>query len=137
MDNKVYSAFFRELQPYNFSQIKEKLDIEDDEQLKKLIRTMKAYNILKTVSSEKLDYENRPEQSREAHFAKEEKRLRYETLREKFLRAYAERLVRGWPGPPDPPTNHPKQQKGLGIAFAVSRPFDQGKIAEKEGSSQF
>ena len=62
MDNKVYSAFFRELQPYNFSQIKENLAIEDDEQVKKLIRTMKAYNILKTLSSEKLDYENLSDQ---------------------------------------------------------------------------
>ena len=30
---------------------------------------------------EKLDYENNPEQFREAHFAKEEKRLRYEYLK--------------------------------------------------------
>lgn len=58
----VYSAFFRELQPYNFSQIKEKLAIIDDEQVKKLIRTMKAYNILKTVTSEKQDYENLSDQ---------------------------------------------------------------------------
>jgi len=33
---------------------------------------------------EKLCYENNPEQSREIHFAKEEKRLRYEYLREKL-----------------------------------------------------
>lgn len=62
MDNKVYSAFFRELQPYTFSQIKESLGIDDYEQLKRLIRTLKAYNILKTVKSEKLDYENLSDQ---------------------------------------------------------------------------
>ena len=33
----------------------------------------------------KLDYENRPEQLRSVHFMKEEKRLRYELLREKLL----------------------------------------------------
>jgi len=33
---------------------------------------------------EKLDYENNPEQFREVHFAKEEKRLRYEYLKEKL-----------------------------------------------------
>ena len=32
-----------------------------------------------------LIYENNPEQSREVHFAKEEKRLRYEYLKTKFL----------------------------------------------------
>lgn len=32
-----------------------------------------------------LNYEDNPEQFREVHFAKEEKRLRYEYLREKFL----------------------------------------------------
>ena len=62
MDNKVYSAFFRELEPYNFSQIKQKLAINDEEQVKKLIRTMKAYNILKTVTAEKQDYENLSDQ---------------------------------------------------------------------------
>ena len=36
---------------------------------------------------EVLDYENNPEQFREVHFAKEEKRLRYEYLREQ-LRKY-------------------------------------------------
>lgn len=38
---------------------------------------------------EKLDYENNPEQFREVHFQKEEKRLRYELLKKeltKFLR---------------------------------------------------
>lgn len=34
---------------------------------------------------EVLDYSNYTEQSRETHFAKEEKRLRYEYLREQFL----------------------------------------------------
>ena len=34
---------------------------------------------------EKLDYTDNPEQQREVHFAKEEKRLRYEYLREKLL----------------------------------------------------
>ncbi len=58
----IYSAFFRELEPYTFSQIKEKLAIKDDELVKKLIRTMKAYNILKTVTSEKQDYENLSDQ---------------------------------------------------------------------------
>lgn len=38
---------------------------------------------------EKLCYENNPEQLREVHFAKEEKRLRYEYLCEK-LKAYCE-----------------------------------------------
>lgn len=33
----------------------------------------------------KLDYENCPEQTREVHFAKEEKRLRYEELKEALL----------------------------------------------------
>lgn len=33
---------------------------------------------------EVLDYENNPEQFREVHFAKEEKRLRYELLKEKL-----------------------------------------------------
>ena len=36
---------------------------------------------------EKLDYENCPEQSREGHFAKAEKRARYECLRERLARA--------------------------------------------------
>ncbi len=35
--------------------------------------------------SEALDYEDCPEQFREVHFAKEEKRLRYEYLREQLL----------------------------------------------------
>jgi hypothetical protein len=34
--------------------------------------------------SEKLDYDNNPEQSRDVHFSKEEKRLRYEYLRKKL-----------------------------------------------------
>lgn len=34
--------------------------------------------------SEKLDYDNNPEQCREVHFSKEEKRLRYEYLRKKL-----------------------------------------------------
>ena len=34
---------------------------------------------------EKLDYDNCPEQFREIHFQKEEKRLRYEYLKEKLL----------------------------------------------------
>lgn len=33
----------------------------------------------------KLDYENCPEQFREVHFAKTEKRARYELLKEKLL----------------------------------------------------
>ena len=44
---------------------------------------------------EKLNYENSPEQFREVHFAKEEKRLRYERLRELFLREYAVCVGRG------------------------------------------
>lgn len=36
-----------------------------------------------------LHYENNPEQLREIHFAKEEKRRRYETLRARFLGEYA------------------------------------------------
>ncbi len=42
---------------------------------------------------EVLCYENQPEQSRDVHFAKEEKRLRYEYLREKlqaYCKEYAE-----------------------------------------------
>lgn len=35
----------------------------------------------------RLDYADRPAQSREVHFRKEEKRLRYEALREKLLAA--------------------------------------------------
>ncbi len=35
---------------------------------------------------EKLCYENNPEQSREVHFSKEEKRLRYESLKEGLLK---------------------------------------------------
>ena len=38
---------------------------------------------------EKLDYSDNPEQFREVHFAKEEKRLRYEFLREKLLQKIA------------------------------------------------
>ena len=38
---------------------------------------------------EVLDYEDNPEQFREVHFAKEEKRLRYEMLRKK-LKEYTE-----------------------------------------------
>ena len=40
---------------------------------------------------EKLDYENCPEQSREVHFAKEEKRLRYEYLRSLLMKKLTER----------------------------------------------
>lgn len=36
--------------------------------------------------SVRLDYGNCPEQSREAHFAKEEKRRRYEQLKEQFFK---------------------------------------------------
>ena len=36
-----------------------------------------------------LSYENNPEQFREIHFAKEEKRLRYELLRKRFKQEYA------------------------------------------------
>ena len=36
-----------------------------------------------------LSYENNPEQFRETHFAKEEKRLRYELLRKRFKQEYA------------------------------------------------
>lgn len=35
---------------------------------------------------EKLCYENNPEQSREVHFAKEEKRLRYEYLKSELIK---------------------------------------------------
>ena len=42
----------------------------------------------------KLNYENNPEQFREVHFAKDEKRLRYELLKERLFRVYAARLVR-------------------------------------------
>ena len=41
----------------------------------------------------KLNYENNPEQFREVHFAKEEKRLRYELLKKRLFRAYAARLA--------------------------------------------
>ena len=44
---------------------------------------------------EKLNYENNPEQFREVHFAKEEKRLRYELLKKRLLHAYAARLAQG------------------------------------------
>ena len=37
---------------------------------------------------EKLVYENNPEQFREVHFAKEEKRLRYEYLKERLKQAH-------------------------------------------------
>ncbi len=43
---------------------------------------------------EKLDYSGCPEQFREVHFAKEEKRLRYEKLRERLM----ERLAKGQAG---------------------------------------
>ena len=39
---------------------------------------------------EKLVYENNPEQTREVHFAKEEKRLRYEYLKEELRKYTAE-----------------------------------------------
>ena len=39
---------------------------------------------------EKLDYDNCQEQERQLHFAKEEKRKRYENLREKLLRVLEE-----------------------------------------------
>ena len=38
--------------------------------------------------SEKLNYDNNPEQSRTVHFAKEEKRLRYE-----YLKSELERII--------------------------------------------
>ena len=44
---------------------------------------------------ETLSYENCPEQSREAHFAAEEKRLRYEVLRCRLLGEYAVLLKHG------------------------------------------
>ena len=37
---------------------------------------------------EMLDYENNPEQFREVHFAKEEKRQRYEYLRDELKRLF-------------------------------------------------
>ena len=40
---------------------------------------------------EKLDYTDCPEQSREVHFAKEEKRLRYEYLRSELMKKLSER----------------------------------------------
>jgi hypothetical protein len=40
----------------------------------------------------KLDYTDCPEQSRDVHFAKEEKRQRYELLKEKLREAIAEKL---------------------------------------------
>ncbi len=40
---------------------------------------------------EKLDYTDCPEQSREVHFAKEEKRLRYEFLRSELMKKLSER----------------------------------------------
>ncbi len=43
----------------------------------------------------KLNYENNPEQFREVHFAKEEKRLRYELLKKRLLHIYAARLAQG------------------------------------------
>lgn len=42
---------------------------------------------------EKLDYENNPEQYREAHFAKEEKRQRYELLKHSLLEIIKENLI--------------------------------------------
>lgn len=39
--------------------------------------------------NEKLCYENNPEQSRDKHFSKEEKRLRYEQLKAKLIKALA------------------------------------------------
>ena len=40
--------------------------------------------------NEALDYENRPEQLREVHFAKAEKRARYEVLRGRLMKALGE-----------------------------------------------
>lgn len=45
--------------------------------------------------SEKLDYTENPEQSREVHFAKEEKRLRYEYLRQQ-LKKYCNKTNEVW-----------------------------------------
>ena len=42
---------------------------------------------------EVLDYENCPEQLREAHFGREEKRLRYEYLKEQLLNRLAEKTA--------------------------------------------
>ncbi len=39
------------------------------------------------LGEEKLNYEHCPEQSRDVHFAKEEKRLRYELLKERLRKA--------------------------------------------------
>ena len=50
MDNKVYSAFFRELQPYNFSQIKE---IESSEMFQKVSLLDLICEIKPTISHEK------------------------------------------------------------------------------------
>ena len=44
---------------------------------------------------EKLNYENNPEQFREVHFAKKEKRLRYELLKKRLRRVIAARLAQG------------------------------------------
>ena len=40
---------------------------------------------------EMLDYENNPEQFREVHFAKEEKRQRYEFLRDELKRLFGKK----------------------------------------------
>ena len=58
MGNNVYSAFFREQNPYTFDEIKKSLKIPNDEHVKNLIRTMKSYNILRACKSGLLDYEN-------------------------------------------------------------------------------
>ena len=57
-----------------------------------------CYNVVKNClfdltseqfGDEVLNYTNNPEQSREIHFAKEEKRLRYEFLKDQLNRKYA------------------------------------------------
>ena len=45
-----------------------------------------TYFTSEQFGDEKLCYENNPEQSREVHFAKEEKRLRYEYLKSELLK---------------------------------------------------
>ena len=45
-----------------------------------------TYLTSEQFGDEKLCYENNPEQSREVHFAKEEKRLRYEYLKSELLK---------------------------------------------------
>lgn len=46
-----------------------------------ILRSGGNYHCYNVIGAEVLDYENNPEQLREVHFAKEEKRLRYEYLK--------------------------------------------------------